>query len=85
MVFYGSSLLVMALRCRLLPWIGLAERAVSTYKLQLLLALAWQAPGLTSAGYLIILGLLATLVGAVFLSHVLYTIDFASRMTLAIF
>lgn len=69
--------------------------------LLLLLALAWLAPGLTATGYLIILGLLATFagsallmlsserllyaVGAFFLCHVLYTIGFASRMTLAIF
>lgn len=69
--------------------------------LLLLLALAWQAPGLTATSYLIILGLLATLagsallmlsserllyaVGAFFLCHVLYTIGFVSRMTLTIF
>ncbi len=69
--------------------------------LLLLLALAAQAPVLTPAGYLIILGLVATMVGdallllrdermvyvigAYFLSYLLYTIGFASQMTFSVF
>lgn len=69
--------------------------------LLLLLALAAQAPVLTVAGYLIILGLVATMVGdalllltnermlyvigAYFLSYLLYTIGFASQMTFTLF
>lgn len=69
--------------------------------LLLLLLLAWQAPILGPAGYLVVLGLLATLVadallllpserllyalGAFFLSHLLYTISFASQMTFTLF
>ncbi|NDL64564.1 lysoplasmalogenase [Acerihabitans arboris] len=69
--------------------------------LLLLLALAAQAPVLTVAGYLIILGLVATMVadalqlltnermmyviGAYFLSHLLYTIGFASQMNFTVF
>ncbi|WP_114194911.1 lysoplasmalogenase [Edaphovirga cremea] len=69
--------------------------------LLLLLLLAWQAPVLTVYGYLIVLGLLATLIadgllllptervlyaiGAFFLSHLLYTISFASQMTITFF
>lgn len=67
----------------------------------LLLALAWQVPVLNTTDYLILLGLLATLVGdaltllpnrrmlyaigAFFLSHLLYTLSFASHMTLSFF
>ena len=62
--------------------------------LLLLLLLAWSAPNIQASGYLILLGLLATLaadallllprervlyaIGAFFLSHLLYTISFAS-------
>ncbi|HEI8868029.1 lysoplasmalogenase [Serratia sp. AKBS12] len=69
--------------------------------LLLLLLLAWQAPVLGPAGYLIVLGLLATLVGdallllprervlyaigAFFLSHLLYALSFASQMTFSLF
>ncbi|CNF34528.1 putative enzyme yhhN [Yersinia mollaretii] len=69
--------------------------------LLLLLLLAWQAPTLGPMGYLIVLGLLATLaadallllpserllyaLGAFFLSHLLYTISFASQMTFTLF
>lgn len=69
--------------------------------LLLLLALAAQTPVLTPAGYLIILGLVATMVGdallllrnerivyvigAYFLSYLLYTIGFASQMTFSVF
>ena len=69
--------------------------------LLLLLLLAWQAPVLSAAGYLIVLGLLATLIGdallllprervlyaigAFFLSHLLYTLSFASQMTFSLF
>lgn len=69
--------------------------------LLLLLLLAWQAPTLGPVGYLIVLGLLATLaadallllpserllyaLGAFFLSHLLYTISFASQMTFTLF
>lgn len=69
--------------------------------LLLLLALAAQAPVLAPAGYLIILGLVATMVadallllrdermiyviGAYFLSHLLYTIGFASQMSFTVF
>ncbi len=69
--------------------------------LLLLLALACQAPVITATGYLIILGLLATMVadtllllprermmyviGAYFLSHLLYTVGFASQMTFTVF
>ncbi|QKJ85232.1 lysoplasmalogenase [Paramixta manurensis] len=69
--------------------------------LLLLLAWAWQAPALHTTDYLILLGLLATLIGdaltllprqrllyaigAFFLSHLLYTISFASNMTLSFF
>lgn len=69
--------------------------------LLLLLAWAWQAPVLKSTDYLILLGLLATLIGdaltllptrrmlyaigAFFLSHLLYTLCFASQMTLSFF
>ena len=69
--------------------------------LLLLLAWAWQAPALSATDYLILFGLLATLVGdalmllperrmlyaigAFFLSHLLYTICFASHMTLTFF
>ncbi|WP_227666221.1 lysoplasmalogenase family protein, partial [Klebsiella variicola] len=65
------------------------------------LLLAWQAPVLGAAGYLIVLGLLATLIGdallllprervlyaigAFFLSHLLYTLSFASQMTFSLF
>ena len=67
----------------------------------LLLAWAWQAPVLATTDYLILLGVLATLVGdaltllptkrmlyaigAFFLSHLLYTLYFASQMTLSVF
>lgn len=67
----------------------------------LLLAWAWQAPVLNTSDYLILLGLLATLagdtltllpqqrlmyaIGAFFLSHLLYTISFASHMTFSFF
>lgn len=66
--------------------------------LLLLLGLAWQAPLLTTTGYLILSGLLASLIGdtllllpqqrmlyalgAFFLSHLLYTLCFTSDMTL---
>ncbi len=69
--------------------------------LLLLLLLAWQAPMFEALGYLVVAGLLATLVGdaltllsrermlyaigAFFLSHLLYTIYFASQMTLSFF
>ena len=69
--------------------------------LLLLLALAWQAPVLNTTDYLILFGLLATLIGdaltllpnrrmlyaigAFFLSHLLYTLCFASNMTLTFF
>ncbi|MEW5291087.1 lysoplasmalogenase [Erwinia papayae] len=69
--------------------------------LLLLLAWAWQAPVLNTSDYLILFGLLATLVGdaltllpnrrmlyavgAFFLSHLLYTLYFASHMTLTFF
>ncbi|VXC46761.1 conserved hypothetical protein; putative inner membrane protein [Enterobacterales bacterium 8AC] len=69
--------------------------------LLLMLLLAWQAPVLGATGYLIVLGLLATLVGdallllprervlyaigAFFLSHLLYTLSFASQMTFSLF
>ncbi|EFE96972.1 lysoplasmalogenase [Serratia odorifera] len=69
--------------------------------LLLLLLLAWQAPVLGPAGYLIVLGLLATLVGdallllprervlyaigAFFLSQLLYALSFASQMTFSLF
>ncbi|KGT91103.1 membrane protein [Erwinia typographi] len=69
--------------------------------LLLLLALAWQAPVLNTTDYLILCGLLATLIGdaltllpnrrllyaigAFFLSHLLYTLSFASHMTLTFF
>ena len=64
----------------------------------LLLAWAWQAPVLATTDYLILLGVLATLVGdaltllptkrmlyaigAFFLSHLLYTLYFASQTLL---
>jgi uncharacterized membrane protein YhhN len=69
--------------------------------LLLLLALAWQAPIITAAGYLIILGLLATMVadallllpkermlyviGAYFLSYLFYTVGFANQVTFSVF
>ena len=56
--------------------------------LLLLLLLAWQAPMFEALGYLVVAGLLATLVGdalTFFLSHLLYTIYFASQMTLSFF
>jgi len=69
--------------------------------LLLLLLLAWQAPLLGTAGYLVLLGLAASLladtllllpserplyaVGAFFLSHLLYTLSFVSQMTLSFF
>lgn len=69
--------------------------------LLLLLLLAWQAPMFEATGYLILAGLLATLVGdaltllptqrmlyaigAFFLSHLLYTLYFASQMTFSFF
>ncbi|KOC91052.1 lysoplasmalogenase [Winslowiella iniecta] len=69
--------------------------------LLLLVAWAWQAPVLNATDYLIMLGLLATLIGdaltllpqqrmlyaigAFFLSHLLYTISFAGHMTLSFF
>ncbi|MGC6389239.1 lysoplasmalogenase [Ewingella sp. S1.OA.A_B6] len=69
--------------------------------LLLLLLLAWQAPVLNVYSYLILLGLAATLVadgllllpeerflyaiGAFFLSHLLYTLSFASQMTVTFF
>lgn len=69
--------------------------------LVLLLYLAWLAPTLGIPGYLIVLGLLATLagdtllllsgertlyaIGAFFLSHLLYTLSFASQMTFSLF
>ncbi|UDG80059.1 lysoplasmalogenase [Candidatus Steffania adelgidicola] len=67
--------------------------------LLLLPTLAWEAPNLTASGYLIILGLLSTLIGntilmvsskrtlhaisAFFFSHLLYTIAFAKHITLS--
>lgn len=67
----------------------------------LLLLLAWQAPMFNAVGYLVLAGLFASLVGdaltlmpgqrtlyaigAFFLSHLLYTIWFASAMTLSFF
>ncbi len=69
--------------------------------LLLLLGWAWQAPTFHATDYLILLGLLATLIGdaltllprqqllyaigAFFLSHLLYTISFAGNMTLSFF
>ncbi len=69
--------------------------------LLLLLLLAWQVPVLNVYSYLILLGLAATMVadgllllpeerflyaiGAFFLSHLLYTLSFASQMTLTFF
>ncbi|MEA1063052.1 lysoplasmalogenase [Erwinia sp. HR93] len=69
--------------------------------LLLLLMLAWQAPMFSATGYLVVAGLFASLVGdaltllptqrimyavgAFFLSHLLYTIWFASEMTLSFF
>lgn len=65
--------------------------------LLLLLLLAWQAPMFDAIGYLVLAGLCASLlgdaltllprqrlmyaIGAFFLSHLLYTIYFASQMT----
>ncbi|WP_172731872.1 lysoplasmalogenase [Pluralibacter gergoviae] len=67
----------------------------------LLLLLAWQAPVFTAVSYLVLAGLCASLVGdallmlpsqrrlyaigAFFLSHLLYTIWFASQMTMSFF
>lgn len=69
--------------------------------LLLLVAWAWQAPVPNTTDYLILFGLLATLIGdaltllpnrrmlyaigAFFLSHLLYTIYFVSHMTLTFF
>jgi len=69
--------------------------------LLLLVLLVWQAPELTTYSYLILLGLVATLVadlllllprerilyaiGAFFVSHLLYAIAFASQMTFSLF
>ncbi|WP_314419851.1 lysoplasmalogenase [Pseudescherichia vulneris] len=69
--------------------------------LLLLLLLAWQAPMFNAVSYLVLAGLCATLVGdaltllprqqllyaigAFFLAHLLYTIYFASQMTLSFF
>ncbi|MTD37349.1 lysoplasmalogenase [Erwinia sp. CPCC 100877] len=69
--------------------------------LLLLLMLAWQAPMFSAIGYLVVAGLLASMVGdaltmlpgqrmlyaigAFFLSHLLYTIWFASSMALSFF
>lgn len=69
--------------------------------LLLLLLLAWSAPNIQANGYLILLGLLATLaadallllprervlyaIGAFFLSHLLYTISFASALTVSFY
>ncbi len=71
------------------------------FTLLLLLMLAWQAPMFNLMGYLVLAGLAASLVGdaltmlpnrkmlyaigAFFLSHLLYTIWFASQMTFALF
>jgi len=67
----------------------------------LLVGLAWQAPTLNTTDYLILAGLIATLVGdaltllprqqmlyaigAFFLSHLLYTLCFAASMTMTFF
>ncbi|MGD9426279.1 lysoplasmalogenase [Pantoea sp. NSTU24] len=69
--------------------------------LLLLVGLAWQAPMLQSTDYLILAGLVATLIGdaltllsrqqmlyaigAFFLSHLLYTLCFAASMTMTFF
>lgn len=69
--------------------------------LLLLVAWAWQAPSLRTTDYLILAGLVATLIGdaltllprqrmlyaigAFFLSHLLYTISFAANMTMSFF
>lgn len=69
--------------------------------LLLLLLLGWNAPQLGPSGYFILCGLLATLIadallllprermlyaiGALFLSQLLYTIGFASGMTMALY
>ncbi|EGZ7023195.1 lysoplasmalogenase [Cronobacter sakazakii] len=69
--------------------------------LLLLLLLGWQAPLASPTGYLVLAGLVATLAGdaltllprqqllyafgAFFLSHLLYTVWFASQMTLSFF
>lgn len=69
--------------------------------LLLLVAWAWQAPRAHTTDYLILAGLVATLVGdaltllprqrmlyalgAFFLSHLLYTISFATNMTMSFF
>lgn len=69
--------------------------------LLLLLLLAWQAPMFDAISYLVLAGLCASLlgdaltllprqrlmyaIGAFFLSHLLYTIYFASQMTLSFF
>jgi uncharacterized membrane protein YhhN len=67
--------------------------------LLLLLLLAWQAPMFNAISYLVLAGLCASLLGdaltllprqrvcrgAFFLSHLLYTIWFASQMTLSFF
>ena len=79
-------------------WQGWVFKPVT---LLLLLLLAWQAPVIGTNGYLIVLGLLATLVadallllprerylyaiGAFFLSHLLYTLSFASQMSFTFF
>ncbi len=79
------------------PQVGL----LALQTLLLLLLLAWQAPMFDAISYLVLAGLCASLlgdaltllprqrlmyaIGAFFLSHLLYTIYFASQMTLSFF
>ncbi|MBK4715294.1 MULTISPECIES: lysoplasmalogenase [Tenebrionibacter/Tenebrionicola group] len=96
-VFFSGWLYVDA-SCRGPAWQRWVFKPVT---LLLLLLLAWQAPMFSAAGYLVLAGLFASLVGdalaqfpqqrmlyaigAYFLSHLLYTIWFASGMSFTFF
>lgn len=101
MVVYRCLPVRMAVCGRLLSRASLATLVFKPVTLLLLLLLAWQAPMFDAISYLVLAGLCASLVGdaltllprqrllyavgAFFLSHLLYTIYFASQMTLSFF
>lgn len=101
MVIYCCLFLRMALCRCILSWAGMATLGFKPVTLILLLLLARQAPMFNAISYLVLAGLCASLlgdaltllprqrvmyaVGAFFLSHLLYTIWFASQLTLSFF
>ena len=101
MVVYRCLSFRMAICGCIVSWANLATLVFKPLTLLLLLLLAWQAPMFDAISYLVLAGLCASLlgdaltllprqrlmyaIGAFFLSHLLYTIYFASQMTLSFF